>query len=151
MHRCKSGDPGTPWRTGLTSTPWRSLTYWRVCGTAFIFPVASPVLLLPLPIPSHLLSAPSLLRLCSFSLPRRSGLHVTHVAKAAAASYRVTWMCRSQELSRKRALQAACNQPSLACPRHPTAIPRSQLLGEELNCPSMGQWKDMAACGNANY
>lgn len=85
------------------------------------------------PYPPHLLSAPSLLCLCSFSLPRRSGLHVTPVAKAAAASYRVTWMCRSQELSRKRALQAACNQPSLACPRHPTAIPTSQLLGEELS------------------
>lgn len=41
-------------------------------------------------------------------------------------------MCRSQELSRKRALQATCNQPSLACPRHPTAVPTSQLLGEEL-------------------
>ncbi|XP_068884986.1 uncharacterized protein [Aphelocoma coerulescens] len=37
-------------------------------------------------------------------------------------------MRRRQELSRKRALQAACNQPSLACPRDPTAIPTSQLL-----------------------
>lgn len=119
MHRCKSGDPGTPWRTGLTSTPLGSLTYLKGLRYCFHFSIASPVLLLPLPPPAPIgtfFALPVLYQLaqkewapCN-SRSRSRGVRLpTELHGCADAE-----TCPEKDLCR-----LCATSPPLACPRDP--------------------------------
>lgn len=119
MHRCKSGDLGTPRRTGLTSTPLESLTNWKTLWYCFHFSNCIPCFASASPssLPTPLLSAP-LLCWCCISLPRRSGLHVTPVVEAAARDFLQSYMgVQVPTPVQEKTSASVCKQ--LACPRNP--------------------------------